>query len=466
VILALLLSCGRAPEAPAATIHAGSAVVQGRFETDPPREGKNTVDLVITPAEPTPPTVEAVMPAMGAMAEMRSRAEVSPGSAPGEWVATFDLPMGGGWQLFVTTSSGRGAFALTTGSQGLVGESGGGAQGDGQIVVDGTRRQEFGIRTAKVVRQVLHRDVRALGQVRWDETRLVDVTLTTGGYVRELRVDQVGQTVKRGQTLFSVYDPALVAAEEELLLVHSRSGDAPALASARQKLIRFGLTPAQVDELAARGTAWEAVPILSPVSGYVAEKDVVEGQAFHAGDRLYRVVPLDHLWIEAAVYADDAALVHPGAAAEVTFPNLHRDPLDATVALVQPSVDPLAHTTTVRLDVANPDGTLLPGMYADVTFPVEIGEALVVPASAVLYTGPRRLVFVDLGEGRLAPKEVQIGARAEGVVEVRSGLEEGETVVASGTFLVAAESRIRSATDLFEPAGATPADGGSPDADQ
>lgn len=318
--------------------------------------------------------------------------------------------------------------------------------GEDAVRIDEGRRQQFGIRTAPVQRGTLTMDVRALGRVEWDQAAVRDVVLTTGGYVRDLRVDEVGAHVKRGEVLFTLYGPELYAAQQELLI--ARGGALETAASSRLRLM--GMTEAQVAQVLERGTAEQVVPILSPVTGYVVEKDLVQGAAFQAGQRLYRVAALSDVWVEAEVYSEDIPYVREGAVAEVTLPNLPGVRFHSEVRLLQPSVGVAEHTRLVRLSVDNPDERLLPGMYADVRFEVPLPDRLLVPASAVLYTGPRRVVFVDQGGGRLAPREIRVGARSEGRYEVVSGLSEGEQVVVSGTFLVAAESRLRTPTELFE----------------
>lgn len=321
---------------------------------------------------------------------------------------------------------------------------------DGAVRIDAARRQQFGIRTSPVERRDLTVDVRALGRVAWDETTLVDVALTTGGWIRELRVDETGQRVSRGDVLFTLYSPDLFIAEQEWLLALQRGADDPLAKAGRKKLELLGLTSRQIDQLAARGEASTEAPILSPVTGYVVEKNVVDGGAFTAGERVYRIAPLSRVWVEAEVYSTDVAHVAAGQDATVTLPDLPGASFDATVDLLSPRVGMEEHTRSVRLSLDNPDERLLPGMYAEVRFHVALGERVVVPDSAVIYAGRRRIVFLDEGDGRLVPREITVGTRGEGLVEVLSGVTAGQEVVSSGTFLVAAESRLRAATALWE----------------
>jgi Cu(I)/Ag(I) efflux system membrane fusion protein len=194
-----------------------------------------------------------------------------------------------------------------------------------------------------------------------------------------------------------------------------------------------------------RGEPQDALPIRSPASGYVVEKDVVLGAAVEPGTRLYRIAPLDRVWIDAAVQEADLPLVSVGQAARVTLPSLQGVSLEGTVGYVYPTLDAETRTGRIRVELPNPEHRLLPDMYANVELVVDRGEKLLVPASAVLYAGPRRVVFVDVGEGRLRPRAIEIGAGNGEVYEVLSGLEAGDTVVSSGNFLVASESRLESA---------------------
>lgn len=325
-----------------------------------------------------------------------------------------------------------------------------GASEAGAVKIDAGRRQQFGIRTGPAERRPLSVSVRALGEIQWDETRVEDVVLTIGGFIRDLEVDETGQHVRKGQPLFVLYSPELFAAEQEWLLALRRGPNDPLAVAGRRRLELLGLTASQIDRLQANGAPETETPILSPVTGYVVAKDVVEGSAFSAGQRVFRIAPLSDVWVEASVYSQDVPYVAQGQRATITLPNLPGQVFEAEVDLLQPNVGTNEHTRTVRLRLENVDERLLPGMYADVRFEVPLGDRLVVPDSAVLYVGSRRIVFVEAPDGRLIPREIEVGARGAHEFEVLAGLGDGEQVVTSGTFLVAAESRLRSATDLWE----------------
>lgn len=326
----------------------------------------------------------------------------------------------------------------------------------GVVMVDESRRKEIGIRTGKVARAPMKRTLRAVGRVAYDETRLRDVTLKLGGWITKLQVTQTGQPVRKGQLLFRLYSPELFAAQQEYLLARGRH--AALERAAAKKLELWGLTAAQIAQIAEKGEPLEDVPFYAPAGGYVIEKNVVEGAAVQAGERLFRIAALDKVWVEAELFEADLPSVTRGQAATVELSYLPGTTFEGKVAYVYPYLDPVARTGKVRIELPNDGRELKPDMYASVSFAIDLGTRLQLPIDAVVYTGTRRLVFVDLGEGRLRPQEVTLGARTDDQVEVLAGLADGQTVVTSGNFLVAAESRIRSAAKLWteERAGGAP----------
>jgi Cu(I)/Ag(I) efflux system membrane fusion protein len=332
------------------------------------------------------------------------------------------------------------------------------SQAEGIVRIDDAHRQTIGVRTEKVTLAPLRSSVRAIGKVTYDERALTDVTLKVRGYITQLFVNATGQRVVRGQTLFTIYSPDLFAAQQDFLLAtHGPSvAFAPdagaALASAaRQRLHLLGMSDAQIDSLAKKGAPMESVAFASPASGFVIEKNVVDGASVDAGMRVFRIAALRDVWIDADVYEADLARVRVGSTAKVTLDYLASATYDAKVAYVYPLVDPKTRAGRVRVELANgKDLELRPGMFANVDLGADLGARLQVPTSAVVYTGPRRLVFVDLGDGRFKPTEVTLGAEANGMFEVLAGLAEGDAVATSGVFLIAAEARIATATKYWD----------------
>lgn len=326
----------------------------------------------------------------------------------------------------------------------------------GVVLIDAVRRQTIGVRTAPVTTGSMTRKVRAVGHVTYDERDLADVDLKVKGWIQDLYVDAEGAYVRKGAPLFTFYSPELYAAQKDYLQAlraRERATDIEEagflLESARERLILWDLTEAQVDSLASRGRAQRYVTIFAPASGHVIAKHVVEGSSVMPGQMLYRIAPLERVWVEAEVYESDLAILREGQRADVRLPFLPGREFEGTIDHIYPYMADGSRTGRVRLVLRNPDLELRPNMYADVELEVDLGRQLRVPQEAVIYTGPRRIVFVDLGEGRLRPTEIQVGRSDGAYFEVLSGLSPGDVVVTSGNFLVAAESRLRSAATFW-----------------
>jgi Cu(I)/Ag(I) efflux system membrane fusion protein len=335
-------------------------------------------------------------------------------------------------------------------------------QKEGTVLIDDVRRQLIGVRTAPVIEAPMRKEFRVVGHVTYDESSLTDVNLKVHGWITKLYVSRTGQKVTRGQTLLSLYSPELYNAEQDFLLATEAGpaaspGDGPSRVeslgrASRQRLHLLGLDDAQIEALAKQGTPSESVFIPSPASGFIIEKNVVEGASIDAGMRLYRIAALTQVWIEAQVYEADLASVHVGESAAVTLDYVPGRTYEAKVAYVVPYVDPQTRTAQVRLELSNKDLDLRPGMYATVTLGSDLGPRVQVPSAAVVYTGPRRLVFVDEGQGRFRPQEISVGAASNGMYEVLAGLNVGDPVATSGVFLIAAEARISTASKYWDSA--------------
>jgi Cu(I)/Ag(I) efflux system membrane fusion protein len=283
--------------------------------------------------------------------------------------------------------------------------------------------------------------------VVWDQSEVHDVTARVDGWIEDMQVDAVGDSVQSGQTLFRFYSPNLLATQRELLAAVPGSSLA---ASARERLHLWGMSDWALQDVLSRGEPKQKVSIHSPIKGVVVDKQVNEGAFVRAGSLLYRIVDSGRVWVQADVFEQDLPNIKEGQRVVVTLPHAPDHRLEGEVSLIYPTLETSSRTGRVRIELDNPDGALRPGMLADVTFTVDLGEHLAVASEAIIYTGARRLVFVDKGEGRLRPVEIQTGPRSGDWTVIDDGLSEGERVVTSGAFLLAAESRIRSATDYWE----------------
>jgi RND family efflux transporter MFP subunit len=344
----------------------------------------------------------------------------------------------------------------------MPGESAGLARAEVQI--DPRRQQLIGVRTGPVERRALTQPIRAVGTVRYDETRLADINVKVSGWIEELYVDYTGQFVEEGQPLFTLYSQELLSTQQEYLLAlesrdqlrESQIADARVYAdrivdAARQRLALWDLPPDLVQALADGREPSHTIPFRSPVGGFVIEKRVVQGQHISAGQSLYTVADLSEVWVEADLYEEELSLVREGARATVTVAAYQGERFQARVIYIYPYVEEQTRTVRVRLALSNPNGRLKPGMYADVTLDVSLGEGVVVPTNALLDSGAEQHVFVAQGDGYFEPRPVVVGRRLGDSVQILDGLEGGETVATSATFFIDSESQLRSALQGFEP---------------
>jgi RND family efflux transporter MFP subunit len=342
----------------------------------------------------------------------------------------------------------------------------GGAQGamdsTGQAMrqaVHLTSAQEraLGVVYTTVRRDTLTKTVRTVGEIMPAEPLIADVTPKVEGFVERLAVNATGESVRRGQPVLDLYSPALVAAQEEFLTaqrlvarVDSGAREAwsaarATLEAARRRLAYWDVTDEQIDRLERTGEVRKTLTLVSPVNGVVLEKDVLEGQRVMPGQRLYRIADLSRVWVEGEVFEQDLRLIRPGARAHIEVAAYPGDHVMGQVSFVYPTVDLGSRTNRVRVTVPNRGLRLKPGMFATVYFDAPLGRDVVtVPMEAVIVTGERNLVFVRDTTGMLLPREVVLGTRAGDRVQVLSGLQDGETIVAAATFLVDAESRLAS----------------------
>jgi multidrug efflux pump subunit AcrA (membrane-fusion protein) len=321
----------------------------------------------------------------------------------------------------------------------------GASSGAATIEIDPTVVQNMGVRTAKVAHGPIFRQVRAVGEIEVGEDQLSVVNLRFSGWVDKLVVERTGDRVSRGQVLFEVFSPELVAAQEELLL--AVKGGGPVAAAARERLLNWGLDPRDVAAIEQSGTTRRALPVRAPQDGYVLSKEVVQGARVEAGMDLYRIGNLTKIWVTADIYEFDAPFVEVGQPAQMELAFERGTTLQGKVAYVYPTLDPMRRTLKVRLEFDNPGLRLKPGMFATVYVQVQRTEdALLVPTEAILPSGTRDVVFVVEGDGRFLARDIRTGLRGEHhLTEVISGLEPGERVVVSGQFLLDSESSLREA---------------------
>lgn len=316
-----------------------------------------------------------------------------------------------------------------------------------QIHVPPQLVQTIGVRTEVARKQTIFRHLRAVGEVEVAEDEISVVNLRFGGWVERIAVDRTGDPVRRGQVLFDIYSPELVAAQEELLLAARTDPDGELFASARRKLELWDIAEADIQAVLDAGQPARTLPIRSPDSGYVLHKSVVEGARVSPGSDLYRIGDLARVWVEAEVYEHDAPWVEEGQPAQMELSFMEGEVLQGRVAKIYPTLNEQSRTLTVRLEFDNPGVKLKPGMIATVWIEYRrLEDVLAIPTEAIIHSGRRQLVFVAEGEGHFSPREVSTGLRADHhMTEIRSGLAPGEEVVTSAQFLLDSESQLQEA---------------------
>lgn len=340
-------------------------------------------------------------------------------------------------------------------------EDEGGAMEEGAVRIDPVTVQNIGVRTTEVTKGPLVAAIRTVGNVTYDEERVEHIHTKISGYVEELYVDTAGQAVRRGQKLLSIYSPELVATQEEYLqaLRYAKKtagsrfqdvtqGGDTLLEATRRRLLLMDIDPDQIKALEERGTVRKTMVLRSPARGVVIEKKVLGGMKVSPGMKLYTIADLSRVWVIGSVYEYELPFIRKGQRAEITLPYDPGVTYQGRITFIYPYLSAKTRTVQVRMEFKNPGMKLKPDMYTDVVIKTNAArDALQVPSEAVIRTGIRNVVITDLGGGKFLPKEVTLGPEGQGMVQIKSGLTEGETVVVSGQFLIDSESNLRQAVN-------------------
>jgi len=295
------------------------------------------------------------------------------------------------------------------------------------------------------------------------------VNLKFSGWIEKLYVEYAGEFVEKGQPLFEIYSPEVVSTQEEYLQLLKESarisrsrrsvgtdgsdgaGDSQSLLqSARQRLRLWGISPDQIQEIETTGVPKLTITFYSPIRGYVVNKNALEGSHVVQGKDLFTIADLSRVWVHAQVYEYELPFVRPGQSAQIRLSYAPEVNYTGVVNYIYPTLNPQTRTATIRLEFPNPRLKLKPDMYADVEIAIDLGEQLIVPATAVLNTGRRQLVFVNRGRGRFEPRAINAGAKVGEFYVVHKGLEAGEVVVKSGNFLIDAEAHVQGVLQMLE----------------
>jgi Cu(I)/Ag(I) efflux system membrane fusion protein len=320
-----------------------------------------------------------------------------------------------------------------------------GGDADGIVEIDPRMVQNLGIRTAKVERGTFFQRIDAAGSVDVDERRIVAIESRAAGWVEDLQVRAVGEPVKRGQRIAGVYSPDLFAAQQELALA-ARSKDEALISATRQRVALLGISPAQVESVLRSGKPERQVVVVASTDGVVTELNVRQGQQVMPGAPLMRVADLSQIWVTVEIPEAQGGWIAQGRAAEARLSAIPGKVFKGKVEYVYPSLETQTRTLRARISFPNPEGALRPGMFAEVAlFGGPRDKTLLVPTEAVIRTGERDVVILAEGEGRFRPAMVKVGDDRAGHTEILEGLDEGETIVVSGQFLIDSEANLRGA---------------------
>jgi RND family efflux transporter MFP subunit len=334
-----------------------------------------------------------------------------------------------------------------------------GGEKPSEFVVPVERQQQIGVRYAEVERKPLDHTIRAVGLIVPDKTRSWQFVSRVDGYVQKLDVTAPGELVNKDAPLLSIYSPDLLTSEREFVELlrmrdQAKSKDAREtpqrlIESARRRLQLWNVTEQQIAELEKSRKASDTLTLLSPFRGVVQSVPVEQGKNVKVGDMLVEVADLSVVWVWAEFYETELSMLQVGQEFAISTASYPGEKFNGTISVINPFLDQAKRTAKVRIDIANLDFKLRPGMYVNAELQMDMGEGLTVPVSAVMPTGTRNIVFIDKGEGKLEPRFVQLGSKYGNIYEVKGGLAEGERVVSSANFLIDAESKVQGALKDF-----------------
>jgi len=346
------------------------------------------------------------------------------------------------------------------------------------IQISSQRLQSIGVKIGTVERKTVEDEIRATGNVAVDETRLAYVQVRFSGYVQKVFADATYQYVRKGQPLLTIYSPDLVATEREYLVAKQNqkevaqstvpgvtSSAASLLDASVERLKQWGVPQQEIGRLESTGEVQQELEVDSPISGYITERNALPSVAVQPDMRLYTIADLSTVWVQAQVFQGDLGHIKSGDPATLNVDTFPGRTFSGRVDFIYPQVDMDTRTAKVRIVFSNPGLQLKPGMFANVSLKIPMGQQLVISATGILQSGTRQIAFVNRSDGYIEPRDVQLGARVGDDFVVLKGLKAGEEVVTSANFLIDSESQLQAALGSFAPpppgAGAASAINGS-----
>lgn len=326
----------------------------------------------------------------------------------------------------------------------------------GQIALSATQRIMANVAVQEAQTQALSKEIQAVGLVQYDQSRQAKVTAWIAGRIDKLNVTTVGALVSKDKPVAELYSPDLLATQQEYLLaVKSReqlkSSPIPSIAqngdglvaSARQRLMLYGVKEHQIAELEKAGKPTIRLPVYTPLSGMVIEKMVQQGQYVNVGDVLFNIADLSRVWVEIEVYESEFQNIRIGQAVEIRSQSFPGRAFSGRVAFIYPFLDPKTRTVKARVELPNPGMQLKPDMFVNAVIKVGMGSTVVVPITAVMDSGKQQTVWVEIQPGVFEPRMVQVGQRTDDRIQILSGVKAGEKVAVSGAYLIDSESKLR-----------------------
>ena len=335
---------------------------------------------------------------------------------------------------------------------------------DGIITIDPAMVQNIGVKTEKVLRRKLTHTIRTTGIVDYDEEKQTVITTKFSGYIEKLYVDYTGRSVEKGQALFEIYSPDLVAAQQEYLqAIHYgktmkqandssvSTGASDLVQSSRKKLMYWDISEGQIKELERTGNAKKTLTIYSPFSGVVIEKDIYEGMQVQAGMNLLKLADISQMWVYADVYENELTWIKEGENTTISLPSLPGKTIQAKVSYIYPFIQDQTRTAKVRIAFSNDKQALKKDMYVTVNIvPTVTIDAVAVPEQSVIHSGSRNIIVLSLGDGKFKSVDVTLGVLSNGYYQVIQGVNEGDAIVTSSQFLIDSESNLKAGTSSMQ----------------
>ncbi len=326
----------------------------------------------------------------------------------------------------------------------------------GHVSMSTTQRVMANVATVAVKQSTLNKEINAVGIVQFDQSRQAKVTAWIAGRIDQLHVNKVGDIVSKDKPVAEIYSPDLVATQQEYLLAVksrdqlknssiaaiSQNGEG-LVTSAKQRLMLFGVKESQILELEKAGKPNIRLPIYTPLSGVVIEKMMQQGQYVNTGEVLFSIADLSQVWVEVEVYENEFANIHLGQQVEIRSQSFPGKPFSGRIAYIYPFLDPKTRTIKARVEMANPGMRLKPDMFVNAIIKVPLGKAIVVPVTALIDTGKRQVVWVEMSPGMFEPRDVQVGQKTDEKVQILAGLKVGDKVAVSGGYLIDSESQLK-----------------------